>query len=124
MFSDYNTPTKHTHTRHSHTLRSGMLNLLLVDRTLVRVVAMFILSHVCWQVLSPGAEINQNSVMAVRVLYSPALSQQEFAKKKKKYMQSTVTQFCTLIPQSLSVPKELSIFQLWTVFLISSFHMQ
>lgn len=40
-----------------------MLNLLLVDRLLVRVVATISLSHVCWQVFSPGAEINQNSVM-------------------------------------------------------------
>lgn len=45
------------------TLRSGMLNLWLVDRLLTRVVAAIILSHVCWQVFSPGAEINQNSVM-------------------------------------------------------------
>lgn len=40
-----------------------MLNLWLVERLLVRVVAAIILSHVCWQVFSPGAEINQNSVM-------------------------------------------------------------
>lgn len=46
------------------TLRSGMLNLLLVERLLVRVVATISLSQVCWQVFSPGAEINQNSVMA------------------------------------------------------------
>lgn len=46
-----------------YTLRSGMLNLWLVERLLVRVVAAIILSHVCWQVLSPGAEINQNSVI-------------------------------------------------------------
>lgn len=46
------------------TLRSGMLNLLLVERLLVRVVAVISLSHVCWHVFSPGAEINQNSVMA------------------------------------------------------------
>ena len=46
------------------TLRSGMLNLLLVDRLLGRVVATMSLSQVCWQVFSPGAEINQNSVMA------------------------------------------------------------
>lgn len=46
------------------TLRSGMLNLLLADRLLVRVVATISLSQVCWQVFSPGAEINQNSVMA------------------------------------------------------------
>lgn len=45
------------------TLRSGMLNLWLAERLLVRVVAAIILSHVCWQVFSPGAEINQNSVM-------------------------------------------------------------
>lgn len=45
------------------TLRSGMLNLWLADRLLGRVVAAIILSHVCWQVFSPGAEINQNSVM-------------------------------------------------------------
>lgn len=41
-----------------------MLNLLLFDRLLVREVAAIILSHVCWHVFSPGAEINQNSVMA------------------------------------------------------------
>lgn len=46
------------------TLRSGMLNLLLVERLLVREVAAIILSQVCWHVFSPGAEINQNSVMA------------------------------------------------------------
>lgn len=46
------------------TLRSGMLNLLLSERLLVRVVATISLSHVCWHVFSPGAEINQNSVMA------------------------------------------------------------
>jgi len=40
-----------------------MLNLWLVDRLLVWVVAMFIVSHVCWQVFSPGAEISQNSVI-------------------------------------------------------------
>lgn len=40
-----------------------MLNLWLAERLLVRVVAAIILSHVCWQVFSPGAEINQNSVM-------------------------------------------------------------
>lgn len=45
------------------TLRSGMLNLWLTERLLVRAVAAIILSHVCWQVFSPGAEINQNSVM-------------------------------------------------------------
>lgn len=45
------------------TLRSGMLNLWLTERLLVRVVAAIILSHVCWQVFSPGAEINQNSVI-------------------------------------------------------------
>lgn len=45
------------------TLRSGMLNLWLAERLLVRVVAAIILSHVCWQVFSPGAEISQNSVM-------------------------------------------------------------
>ena len=42
-----------------------MLNLLLVDRLLVCVVAAIILSQVCWQVFSPGAEINQNSAMAM-----------------------------------------------------------
>lgn len=41
-----------------------MLNLLLVDKLLVRVVATISLSQVCWHVFSPGAEINQNSVMA------------------------------------------------------------
>lgn len=46
------------------TLRSGMLNLLLTERLLVRVVAIISLSQVCWHVFSPGAEINQNSVMA------------------------------------------------------------
>lgn len=46
------------------TFRSGMLNLLLTDRLLVRVVATISLSQVCWHVFSPGAEINQNSVMA------------------------------------------------------------
>lgn len=40
-----------------------MLNLWLVERLLVRVVAAIIFSHVCWQVFSPGAEINQNSDM-------------------------------------------------------------
>lgn len=40
-----------------------MLNLWLVERLFVRVVAVIILSHVCWHVFSPGAEINQNSVM-------------------------------------------------------------
>lgn len=44
------------------TLRSGMLNLWLAERLLVRVAAIMF-SHVCWQVFSPGAEINQNSVM-------------------------------------------------------------
>lgn len=53
-----------------------MLNLWLVERLLVRVVAAIILSHVCWQVLSPGAEINQNSVMF------PALVQLEKAGKE------------------------------------------
>lgn len=40
-----------------------MLNLWLTERLLVRVVAAIIFSHVCWQVFSPGAEINQNSVI-------------------------------------------------------------
>lgn len=53
-----------------------MLNLWLVERLLVRVVAAIILSHVCWHVLSPGAEINQNSVMF------PALVQLEKAGKE------------------------------------------
>lgn len=52
-----------------------MLNLLLVDRLLVRVVATISLSHVCWQVFSPGAEINQNSDMTD----TEAEKQQEFA---------------------------------------------
>lgn len=41
-----------------------MLNLLLTERLFVRVVAIISLSQVCWHVFSPGAEINQNSVMA------------------------------------------------------------
>lgn len=45
-----------------------MLNLWLAERLLVRVVAAIILSHVCWQVLSPGAEINQNSVMVTALV--------------------------------------------------------
>lgn len=45
-----------------------MLNLWLVDRLLGWVVARFIFSHVCWQVLSPGAEINQNSVMVTQMI--------------------------------------------------------
>ncbi len=45
-----------------------MLNLWLLERLLVRVVAAIILSHVCWQVFSPGAEINQNSVMAAALV--------------------------------------------------------
>lgn len=45
-----------------------MLNLWLVERLFVRVVAVVILSHVCWHVFSPGAEINQNSVMVTPVL--------------------------------------------------------
>lgn len=45
-----------------------MLNLWLLERLLVRVVAAIILSHVCWQVFSPGAEINQNSVMATALV--------------------------------------------------------
>lgn len=45
-----------------------MLNLWLVERLFVRVVAVIILSHVCWHVFSPGAEINQNSVMVTPVL--------------------------------------------------------
>lgn len=44
-----------------------MLNLWLVERLFVRVVAAIILSHVCWHVFSPGAEINQNSVMVTLV---------------------------------------------------------
>lgn len=50
------------------TLRSGMLNLWLAERLLVRVVAAIILSHVCWQVFSPGAEISQNSVMVTALV--------------------------------------------------------
>lgn len=45
-----------------------MLNLWLLERLLVRVVAVVILSHVCWHVFSPGAEINQNSVMVTPLL--------------------------------------------------------
>lgn len=41
-----------------------MLNLLLADKLLGRVVATISLSQVCWHVFSPGAEISQNSVMA------------------------------------------------------------
>jgi len=59
------------------TLRSGMLNLLLVDRLLVRVVAVISLSHVCWQVFSPGAEINQNSVMAAEEQVMKSLKQKD-----------------------------------------------
>lgn len=53
------------------TLRSGMLNLLLRERLLVRVVAIISLSQVCWHVFSPGAEINQNSVMAAGWTFFP-----------------------------------------------------
>lgn len=59
------------------TLRSGMLNLLLVERLLVRVVAVISLSHVCWQVFSPGAEINQNSVMAAEEREMESLKQKD-----------------------------------------------
>ncbi len=54
-----------------------MLNLLLVERLLVRVVAVISLSHVCWQVFSPGAEINQNSVMAAEEREMESLKQKD-----------------------------------------------
>lgn len=48
-----------------------MLNLLLADRLLGRVVATISLSQVCWQVFSPGAEMSQNSVMAAGSMVGP-----------------------------------------------------
>lgn len=48
-----------------------MLNLLLSERLFVRVVAIVSLSQVCWHVFSPGAEINQNSVMAAGLTFCP-----------------------------------------------------
>lgn len=43
------------------TLRSGMWNLKFSHRLFCLLVRLFIVSQVCWQVLSPGADINQYS---------------------------------------------------------------
>lgn len=61
-----------------------MLNLLLVERLLVRVVATISLSQVCWQVFSPGAEINQNSVMAAGRNFVPRAADVRKLLKVKK----------------------------------------
>lgn len=78
------------------TLRSGMLNLLLVERLLVRVVAAIILSHVCWQVFSPGAEINQNSVMVT------ALVQLEITERKLDLDLLVVLKYRSLVNKTLT----------------------
>lgn len=58
-----------------------MLNLELVDKLLLLVVAAISFSQVCWQVFSPGAEINQNSVM---IAYYVVISNQDLTVKKRK----------------------------------------
>lgn len=52
----------HTQTASPLTFKSGIWNLLLLDK-LDFSVTVFILSHACRFVLSPGAEISQNSDM-------------------------------------------------------------
>lgn len=123
MFSDYNTPTKHTHTSLTH-LKIRDVELVVGGQD---VGACGGHVHLIPCLLASLIARSRNQPELSHGCKSPVFScpiTTRICKKKKKYMQSTVTQFCTLIPQSLSVPKELSIFQLWTVFLISSFHMQ
>lgn len=47
------------------TFKSGMWNLKFSHRLFCLLVTLFIVSHVCWHVLSPGAEINQYSDISV-----------------------------------------------------------
>lgn len=60
----------HTQTLSSFTFKSGIWNLLLLDR-LDLDVTVFILSHACRFVLSPGAEISQNSDMIQYFPFTP-----------------------------------------------------
>lgn len=80
-----------------------MLNLLLVERLLVRVVANISLSQVCWQVFSPGAEINQNSVMAAgkRFVHQGLDVEKSLRVKWKKKFQSQLN--CDLFQGYCSV---------------------
>lgn len=45
------------------TFKSGMWNLKFSHNPFCLLVTLFMVSHVCWHVLSPGADINQYSLM-------------------------------------------------------------
>lgn len=66
-----------------------MWNLKLLHRLFCLLVTLFMVSHVCWHVLSPGADINQYSAIAYDFLcFIMQKLSKENEKKKNIYNMS------------------------------------
>jgi len=55
-------------------------------------VAAFMVSHVCWQVLSPGADISQYSVILLSFFYSNCLEISKRYEDLETYSINTILQ--------------------------------